>query len=136
MISRKFRKFKVGKKLNMRNLITGVVIGLLLGFVSHLFFMDSFVLGEVITSSFVLSSVVTGIGCAVVSNFLQWDFGILLGSVVIGIMVFFVEFLITGVYIDPLFRGAAHGLIFGAVFSFYIIIERRKLFKKEAQSFD
>ena len=116
----------------MRNLITGLLVGVILGVFSTSLFAEQFSFRDAIISNFTITSVITGIICASLANYLRWDFGIVLGSVVIGILVFYAKFLITGHHHDPIFMGLFNGLIFGSMFTLFLIIERRLIFKKEA----
>ena len=116
----------------MRNLITGLLVGVILGVFSSSLFVEQFDIIEALTSKFTITSVFTGIACAGLANYLRWDFGIVLGSVIIGILVFYTKFLVTGHHHDPITMGVFNGLIFGSIFTLLFILEKRKIIKKKA----
>ena len=93
---------------------TGTIIGL---------FMTSFFLGpgtplkELFLTKITATSMVTGFFCAIYAYFSKSKFQVFIISILIGILVFFVKYWVTGHHFDPGIMGAFTGALIGGVFA-------------------
>jgi len=118
----------------MRKLLTGLLVGISLGVFSASFFTENFDFWTALTSKFTIASSITGVCCAILANILKWDIGIVLGSVLLGIVVFYLKYKITGHHHDPIMMGSFNGVVFGSIFSLILILRRRRLLRKKSAS--
>ena len=102
----------------IQKLVIGVFTGTVIGL-----FMTSFFLGagtplqELFLTKITATSMVTGFFCAIYAHFSKSKFQVFLISILIGILVFFVKYWITGHHFDPGIMGAFTGALIGGVFA-------------------
>ena len=103
-------------------MIQKIVIGILAGAVIGLF-MTSFFLGagtplkELFLTKITATSMITGLLCAIYAYFSKSKLQVFLISILIGILVFFIKYWITGHHFDPGIMGAFTGALLGGVFA-------------------
>jgi len=103
-------------------MIQKVFIGILAGAVIGLF-MTSFFLGpgtpikELFLTKITATSMITGLLCAIYAYFSRSKLQVFLISILIGILVFYIKYWITGHHFDPGIMGAFTGALLGGVFA-------------------
>jgi peptidoglycan/LPS O-acetylase OafA/YrhL len=99
-----------------------IVIGILAGAVIGLF-MTSFFLGpgtplkELFLTKITATSMITGVFCAIYAHLSKSKLQVFLICILIGILVFYVKYWITGHNFDPGIMGAFTGALLGGVFA-------------------
>lgn len=102
----------------IQKLFIGVFTGTIIGL-----FMTSFFLGtgtplkELFLTKITATSMVTGFFCAIYAHFSRSKFQVFIISILIGIIVFFVKYWVTGHHFDPGIMGAFTGALIGGVFA-------------------
>jgi len=96
----------------------GVIAGALIGL-----FMTSFFLppetswADLFLTKITATAMVTGLLCAIYAHFSKSKFQVFIISILIGIIVFFVKYWVTGHHFDPGIMGAFTGALVGGAFA-------------------
>ena len=103
-------------------MIQKIGIGVLAGAVIGLFMTSFFLPAEtplraLFFTKITATSMVTGFLCAIYAHFSKSKFQVFIISIVIGILVFFVKYWITGHHFDPGIMGAFTGALIGGIFA-------------------
>ncbi len=94
--------------------LAGAVIGL---FMTSFFLPPETPLQELFFTKITATSMVTGFLCAIYAHFSKSKFQVFIISILIGIIVFFVKYWITGHHFDPGIMGAFTGALVGGTFA-------------------
>lgn len=97
---------------------TGIIIGCIIGLFTTSFFLPSgTALFEIFWTKITATSIITGLFCGIYAHLSKSKFQIFLVSILIGMVVFFLKYLITGHNFDPLTMGAFTGALLGGILS-------------------
>jgi membrane associated rhomboid family serine protease len=94
--------------------LAGAVIGL---FMTSFFLPAETPIKELFLTKITATSMVTGLLCAVYAHFSRSKFQVFIISILIGILVFYVKYWITGHHFDPGIMGAFTGALVGGTFA-------------------
>lgn len=111
----------------MKKISIGIIAGITLGILISSYFVHDYTFDKIIYTKITLSSIITGILCGAYAHSYLKPFYIFLGCLFIGTSVFYVKFLLTDHYYDPINMGTFTGAMIG--FLFYAI-EKLSLHKK------
>lgn len=96
----------------------GVFFATILGmFITSMFVSKDASLSELIFTKITATTILTGIFCGIYASFSKSKLQIFLISIGIGVVVFFIKYLITGHHFDPITMGAFVGAILGIIFA-------------------
>ena len=108
----------------IKKIFIGIVLGALIGMFTTSFFIQPITeLSEVFLTKITATSMITGVFCGIYGYLSKSKLQIFLVSILIGMIVFFLKYLITGHNYDPLTMGAFTGALLGAIFSIIRKIE-------------
>ncbi|MGB2128851.1 MAG: hypothetical protein ACPHXR_05170, partial [Flavicella sp.] len=102
--------------MNVTKIITGLLMGLLIGILISSYFVNDYTFDKIVYTKITLSAMITGIISGIYAHKTTKELNIFLGSIFIGVVVFYVKFLITGHDFDPVNMGMLTGAIIGFVF--------------------
>ena len=109
-------------------LISGVFVGL---FVTAIIQPDTNNLLKLFLTKITATSIITGILCGIYADLSNSKLQVFFASIIIGITVFYIKFLLTGHDFDALTMGAFVGAILGGVFAIIRkITHSYKVYKK------
>lgn len=113
----------------------GGVAGVILGMYMTSFFMTPGVhLFALFWTKITAPTIVTGMFCGLYAHFSRSKFQIFVISVLIGIIVFFIKYLLTGHHFDPVIMGAFSGAILGGIMSLYKKVEQSIRLRKRLRA--
>lgn len=95
-------------------IVTGAAIGI---FMTSFFLPVSTPLIDIFLTKITATSMITGLFCGVYAYYSKSKLQVFLISIMIGMAVFFLKYLITGHNFDPLTMGAFTGALIGGVFA-------------------
>jgi uncharacterized membrane protein YjjB (DUF3815 family) len=99
-----------------KKLIIGIFAGAFLGiFITSLFEPDDTVV-ELFLTKITASSMITGLFCGVYAHFSKSKLQVFLISILIGTLVFYLKYILTGHDFDPITMGVFVGAILGGFF--------------------
>ncbi|MFN0728837.1 hypothetical protein [Polaribacter gochangensis] len=102
----------------IQKILIGIIIGCIIGLFTTSFFLPSDTeLIEIFWTKITATSIVTGFFCGIYAHLSKSKLQIFLVSILIGMMVFFLKYLITGHNFDPLTMGAFTGALLGGILS-------------------
>jgi hypothetical protein len=108
----------------IKKIFVGIIIGCIIGLFTTSFFLPSgTALIEIFSTKITATSMVTGLFCGIYAYLSKSKLQIFLVSILIGMIVFFLKYLITGHNFDPLTMGAFTGALLGGTLSFIRKIE-------------
>lgn len=102
----------------IQKIVTGIFAGAVIGI-----FMTSFFLGvgtplkELFLTKITATSMITGLFCGIYAYFSKSKLQVFLISIMIGILIFYIKYWITGHDFDPGVMGAFTGALLGGVFA-------------------
>ncbi|TVZ56034.1 hypothetical protein OD91_1313 [Lutibacter sp. Hel_I_33_5] len=110
----------------------GILAGLVIGFFMTSFFMPSGTpIQELFLRKITATSMITGMFCGIYAFLSKSKLQVFLISILIGIVVFYSKYLITGHHFDPITMGAFTGSLIGGVFAIHRkITGSYKLYKR------
>lgn len=108
----------------MKKISIGIIIGALLGMLISSYFVNDYTFEKVIYTKITLSTLLVGLFCGSFANLHLKPFNLFMGCLVIGIVVFYAKFLITGHHFDPVNMGTFTGAMIGSIF---YVMEKIKL---------
>lgn len=98
--------------------LIGIIIGCIIGLFTTSFFLPSDTeLIEIFWTKITATSIATGFFCGIYAHLSKSKLQIFLVSILIGMVVFFLKYLITGHNFDPLTMGAFTGALLGGILS-------------------
>jgi hypothetical protein len=101
-----------------QKIITGILSGFLIGlFVSSIFSSKETTILELFLTKITATSIITGIFCGIFYHLSKSKLKVFLVSIVIGMINFYVKYLITGHHLDPITMGAFVGAMLGGTFA-------------------
>ena len=96
----------------------GIISGLIIGmFVTSIFVVDEINLVELILTKITATSIITGLFCGIYAKKTKSKLKVFLVSILIGIVIFYAKYLVTGHNFDPLTMGAFVGAMLGGIFA-------------------
>ena len=102
----------------IRKIIIGILSGALIGlFVTSIFVAKETTLTELFLTKITATSIITGILCGIYGHISKSKLKVFLVSIFIGIITFYVKYLITGHNFDPITMGAFVGAMLGGTFA-------------------
>ena len=102
----------------IQKVFIGIIVGAFIGMFTTSFFLpqgSSF--SELFLTKITATSIITGLCCGIYGHLSKSKLQIFMVSVLIGMFVFYLKYLITGHNFDPLTMGAFTGAILGSVFA-------------------
>ena len=104
----------------IKKLLIGIFSGVLIGlFVTSVFVPKDTGILELFLTKITATSIITGVICAIYAHLSKSKLQVFLISIIIGIVVFYVKYLITAHHYDPITMGAFVGAIIGGIFAIY-----------------
>lgn len=98
----------------IQKICIGIIVGILIGLFTTSFFLPKGTpIIDVFWTKITATSIVTGIFCGLYAYLSKSKLQIFLVSILIGMLVFYLKFLITGHNFDPLTMGAFTGALLG-----------------------
>ncbi len=98
--------------------LIGIVVGLVTGmFTTSFFLQPDASLAEIFFTKITATSIISGLCCGIYASYSNSKFQIFTISIVLGIVIFYSKYLITGHHFDPITMGAFTGGIIGACLS-------------------
>lgn len=98
--------------------LTGIIIGALIGLFTTSFFLPKGIhFIALFWTKITATSIITGLFCGIYASLSKSKLQIFLVSILIGMIVFFSKYLITGHDFDPLTMGAFTGALLGGTLS-------------------
>ncbi len=122
----------------IKKVFIGIIAGTLIGiFISSIFMLDEINLKELFLTKITATSVITGAICGIYAHLSKSKLQVFLVSIVVGAVIFYVKYLVTGHDYDPITMGAFVGAMLGGTFavirkithSFKVLRRLRKLQK-------
>lgn len=102
----------------LKKALLGMFIGALIGVFTTSFFVSSGTpINELFLTKITATSIITGLCSGMYAYFSKSKLQIFLVSILIGMLVFYAKYLITGHNFDPLTMGAFTGALSGGIFS-------------------
>ena len=102
----------------IKKLIIGILSGVLIGlFITSIFTTKDTSLIELFLTRITATSIITGVFCSVYYHLSKSKLKVFLVSIFIGIITFYVKYLITGHNLDPITMGAFVGAMLGGIFA-------------------
>ena len=100
----------------IQKICIGIVVGTLIGLFTTSFFLPKDTpIVEIFWTKITATSIVTGIFCGMYASLSKSKLQIFLVSILIGMLVFFLKYIITGHNFDPLTMGAFTGALLGGI---------------------
>lgn len=104
----------------IQKITIGIVVGALVGMFTTSFFLPvDTPLKEIFLTKITATAIITGILTGIYAHLSKSKLQVFLISIVIGMLVFFIKYLITGHHFDPLTMGAFVGALLGGAFAIY-----------------
>lgn len=101
----------------IQKILTGIIAGTLLGmFITSLFIPDA-PLKELFWTKITATSIITGVLTGIYAHLSKSKLQVFLISIIIGMVVFYLKYLITGHHFDPLTMGAFIGAMLGGIYA-------------------
>jgi peptidoglycan/LPS O-acetylase OafA/YrhL len=102
----------------IQKIIIGVVAGAIIGlFMTSFFLPQDATFKELFLTKITATSMITGFLCAIYAHLSKSKLQIFIISILIGIIVFFVKYWVTGHHFDPGIMGAFTGALIGGTFA-------------------
>ncbi|QNM84675.1 hypothetical protein H9W90_10750 [Polaribacter pectinis] len=102
----------------IQKIIIGILAGTLIGmFITSIFMLDETNIVELFLTKITATSIICGIFCGVYAHFSKSKLQVFLISILIGEIVFYSKYLITGHDFDPITMGAFTGAMLGGTFA-------------------
>ena len=100
-----------------QKILIGIISGMLLGMFITSFFVPEDPLKELFWTKITATSMVTGVLTGIYAHLSKSKLQVFLISIIIGMVVFYVKYLITGHHFDPLTMGAFIGAMLGGIYA-------------------
>jgi hypothetical protein len=102
----------------VQKIITGIIAGTLIGmFITSLFLFNETVILDLFLSKITATSIITGLFCGIYAWLSKSKLQIFLISIIIGAIVFYLKYLVTGHHFDPITMGVFVGAMLGGTFA-------------------
>jgi peptidoglycan/LPS O-acetylase OafA/YrhL len=100
----------------IQKILTGIILGTLIGVFTTSFFLPKGTpIVDIFWTKITATSMITGLACAFYAYFSKSKLQIFLVSILIGMLIFYLKYIITGHNFDPLTMGAFTGALLGGV---------------------
>ena len=100
-----------------QKILIGVVSGVFLGMFITSFFVPEDPITELFWTKITATSIITGILTGIYAHLSKSKLQVFLISIIIGMFVFYIKYLITGHHFDPLTMGAFIGAMLGGIYA-------------------
>ncbi|MFT4575959.1 MAG: hypothetical protein ACI9SI_000875 [Polaribacter sp.] len=98
----------------LQKILIGIIVGTLIGLFTTSFFLpEKTPLFDLFWTKITATCIITGVFCGVYAHLSKSKLQIFLVSILIGMLVFYLKYLITGHNLDPLTMGAFTGALLG-----------------------
>lgn len=102
----------------IKKILIGILAGTLIGiFITSLFLFDQTKIIDLFLTKITATSIITGVFCGIYAHFSRSKLQIFLISILIGAIVFYTKYIITGHDFDPLTMGVFVGAMLGSTFA-------------------
>ena len=101
----------------IQKIIVGIISGALLGMLVTSLFVSDASIKELFLTKITATSIITGILIGAYGHLSKSKLQVFLISIIMGMSVFYIKYLITGHHFDPLTMGAFIGAMLGGVFA-------------------
>lgn len=102
----------------VQKILIGILAGTLIGiFITSIFMLDETSFSELFLTKITATSIICGIFCGVYAHFSKSKLQVFLISILIGEIVFYAKYLITGHDFNPVTMGAFVGAMLGGTFA-------------------
>lgn len=97
-----------------QKLVLGILSGVFIGmFITSFFVSDETTFVELFLTKITATSMIAGVFCGIYAHKSKSKLQLFIASIIIGIVTFYVKYLITGHHFDPITMGAFVGAILG-----------------------
>ncbi|PWG06174.1 hypothetical protein [Polaribacter aquimarinus] len=123
----------------IQKIFIGILFGTLIGmFITSLFLFHQTNIIDLFLTKITATSIVTGVFCGIYAHLSKSKLQVFLISIIIGSIVFYTKYLITGHHFDPLTMGIFVGAMLGGTFAIIKKVQSRyrtyKRFKRLRKS--
>ncbi|ARV07532.1 hypothetical protein BTO04_12905 [Polaribacter sp. SA4-10] len=102
----------------IKKIIIGIIAGTLIGlFISSIFMLDEIYLKELLLTKITATSIITGAFCGIYAHLSKSKLQVFLVSILIGAVVFYIKYIVTGHDYDPITMGIFVGSMLGGTFA-------------------
>ncbi len=101
----------------IQKIVIGILAGAVIGIFITAFFLPEAGIKELFFTKITATSIITGFFCSIYAYFSKSKLQVFMISILIGIMVFYAKYWITGHHFDPGIMGAFTGALLGGVFA-------------------
>lgn len=109
----------------IQKIIIGVLAGTLVGmFVTSMFLFENVKITDLILTKITATSIITGVSCGIYAYYSKSKLQIFITSIIIGAVIFYLKYLITGHHFDPLTMGIFVGAMLGGTFAITIRLSK------------
>ena len=123
----------------IQKLIIGVISGTVIGvFITSIFVLPETSIGELFLTKITTTSVVTGFLCSIYAHLSKSKLQVFVMCILIGMLVFYIKYWLTGHDFDPGIMGTFTGAVIGAIFAVhrelkhsYRVHKRLKILRKK-----
>lgn len=101
-----------------KKIIIGIIMGALVGmFVTSIILSNTSKLAELFLTKITATAIITGVLCGIYASYSKSKLQVFYISVIIGIVIFYLKYLVTGHNFDALTMGAFVGAMLGGIFA-------------------
>ena len=109
----------------IQKLIVGVISGTVVGvFITSIFVPPETSIGELFLTKITTTSIATGLLCSIYAHLSKSNLQVFVMCILIGLLVFYIKYWLTGHDFDPGIMGTFTGAIIGAIFAIYRELKR------------
>ena len=102
----------------IKKILIGIFAGALIGlFITATFMVDETNIAKLFLTKITATSIISGFFCGIYAHYSKSKFQVFLISILIGAVIFYIKYLITGHDFDPLTMGAFVGAMLGGTFA-------------------
>lgn len=101
----------------IKKISIGIISGLLIGMFVTSIFIDEINLTELILTKITATSIITGFLCGIYAHLSKSKLKVFIVSIVIGTVIFYLKYIITGHNFNPITMGAFVGAVLGLIFA-------------------
>lgn len=112
-------------------MIAGTILGM---YITSFFMTPGIKLFALFWTKITAPTIVTGVCCGLYAHFSRSKFQIFVISILIGIIIFFLKYLLTGHHFDPIMMGAFAGAILGGLMSLVRKVEQSIKMRKRLKA--
>ena len=102
--------------MNGSKILIGIIVGMLVGILISSYFVNDYTFDKIVYTKITLSAIISGVLSGIYAHKSMKELNVFLVSILIGVVVFYIKYLITGHDFDPINMGGLTGAVIGFVF--------------------